>query len=124
MNELMSVKGYDLTEITKMLLKMRDNCVRKDNEAYDDPERETKHAVLNDVIDIVNNPSLLNDMQCGHWYKPNGMMPAAHHGRHRCSACQCLAPYERPGVEWLSDYCPNCGKPMNGGDVKHETDRR
>ncbi len=49
----------------------------------------------------------------GRWYKPHGMMPPEHHHRHRCSECYSLAPYERPGREWLSDYCPNCGAKMD-----------
>jgi hypothetical protein len=53
------VKNYDLTEITRLLLKMRDNCVRKEGEAYDDPERKEKYDALNDAIDLINNPSRL-----------------------------------------------------------------
>lgn len=59
MNAMRAVKNYDLTEITRLLLKMRDNCVRKEDEAYDDPERKEKYEALNDAVDLINNPSLL-----------------------------------------------------------------
>lgn len=49
----------------------------------------------------------------GRWYKPTGMMPPEHAGRHRCTECNCLAYYERPGREGLSNYCPNCGAKMD-----------
>ena len=53
---------------------------------------------------------------CGRWYKPIGMMmPPEHHGRHRCSVCNCMAMYERPGREGLSKFCPNCGAKMENG---------
>lgn len=50
----------------------------------------------------------------GRWYVPKGMMPPEHHGRYRCSVCGHMAMYERPGREFLSDYCPNCGAKMDG----------
>ena len=53
------VKNYDLTEITRLLLKMRDNCVGKEGEAYDDPERKEKYEALEAAIDLINNPSML-----------------------------------------------------------------
>lgn len=60
MNAMRPAGNYDLTEITRLLMKMRDNCVRKaEGEAYDDPERKEKYAVLDDAIDLINNPSLL-----------------------------------------------------------------
>ena len=59
MNAMRAVKNYDLTEITRLLLKMRDNCVRKEDEAYDDPERKEKCEALEAAIDLINNPSML-----------------------------------------------------------------
>lgn len=54
------VKNYDLTEITRLLLKMRDNCVRNaEGEAYDDPGRKEKYEALEAAIDLINNPSML-----------------------------------------------------------------
>lgn len=60
MNAMRPAGNYDLTEITRLLLKMRDNCVRKaEGEAYDDPERKEKYEALNAAIDLINNPSML-----------------------------------------------------------------
>lgn len=59
------------------------------------------------------DPKDAEPVRHGYWYKPTGMMPPEHHHRHRCSECYCLAPYERPGREWFSDFCPNCGAKMD-----------
>ena len=59
MMNLMEKKNYDLTQITRVLLEIRDNCVPKDGEAYDDPKRMEKYDALNAVIDLINNPSQL-----------------------------------------------------------------
>lgn len=59
MVNLMEKKNYDLTQITRLLLEMRENCVPKDGEAYDDPKRMEKYDALNSAIDLINNPSLL-----------------------------------------------------------------
>ena len=54
----------------------------------------------------------------GRWYKPIGVaMPPEHHGRHRCSVCDEMAFFKRPGREGLSNYCPNCGAKMDWEDV-------
>ena len=55
--DFMAKKDYNLTETTRLLLKMRDNCERKEGELYDDPERAEKRNALNAAIDIINNPS-------------------------------------------------------------------
>ena len=59
MVNLMEKKNYDLTQITRVLLEIRDNCVPKDGEAYDDPKRMEKYDAINSAIDMINNPSLL-----------------------------------------------------------------
>ena len=59
MMNLMEKKNYDLTQITRALLEIRDNCVPKDGEAYDDPKRMEKYDALNAAIDLINNPSQL-----------------------------------------------------------------
>ncbi len=59
MESLMEKKNYDLTQITRLLLEMRENCVPKDGNLYDDPKRMEKYDALNAVIDLINNPSLL-----------------------------------------------------------------
>ena len=58
MVNLMAKKNYDLTQITRVLLEMRDNCVPKDGEAYDDPKRMEKYDAINSAIDLINNPSM------------------------------------------------------------------
>ena len=56
----MMKKNYDLTQITRLLLEMRENCaLRKEGEAYDDPKRMEKYDAINSAIDLINNPSLL-----------------------------------------------------------------
>ena len=57
MVNLMEKKNYDLTQITRVLLEIRDNCVPKDGEAYDDPKRMEKYDALNAAIHLINNPS-------------------------------------------------------------------
>ena len=59
MVDLMSKKNYDLTEITRLLLEMRENCIPKAGNAYEDPNRAEKYEALNAAIDLINNPSLL-----------------------------------------------------------------
>ena len=59
MMNLMEKKNYDLTQTTRVLLEIRDNCVPKDREAYDDPKRMEKYDALNAAIDLINNPSQL-----------------------------------------------------------------
>ena len=56
---LMAKKNYNITEITRLLLKMRDNCVQKEGEMYNDPERQEKYEALQAAIDLINNPSRL-----------------------------------------------------------------
>lgn len=72
------------------------------------------------AAEVKNLPTVdAEPVRHGRWYKPiGGMMPPEHHGRHRCSVCNQLAYYERPGREGLSDYCPNCGARM---DLEEET---
>lgn len=60
MANLMMKKNYDLTQITRLLLEMRENCaLRKEGEAYDYPKRMEKYDAINSAIDLINNPSLL-----------------------------------------------------------------
>ena len=41
----------EITEATRLLLKMRDNFVRKDTDKYDDPLRKEKYNALNMAVD-------------------------------------------------------------------------
>lgn len=49
----------------------------------------------------------------GEWYRPSGMMPPEHTGKHRCSNCNSFAMRGWKSVrEELTNYCPNCGAKM------------
>lgn len=50
MADMMAKKNYDLTEITRLLLAMRDSHIPRSGASYD---------TLNAAIDLINNPSLL-----------------------------------------------------------------
>lgn len=56
---MMPKKNYDLTEITRLLLEMRENCIPKAGDAYEDPNRQEKYDALNAAIDLINNPSMM-----------------------------------------------------------------
>lgn len=43
----------ELTGATHLLENMRDNCIKKDTDAYDDPDRERKYEALNIAIDAI-----------------------------------------------------------------------
>jgi hypothetical protein len=70
MADLMPKKSYDLTEITRLLLEMRDNCIPKAGDAHDDPKRAEKYEALNAAIDLINNPSMLMK-----WISVNDRLP-------------------------------------------------
>ena len=55
----------------------------------------------------------------GEWIVWGGMDIPENHGKHKCSVCGEFAPvrYEKPLIkENLSNFCPNCGADMRGGD--------
>lgn len=74
MVDLMSKKNYDLTEITRLLLEMRENCIPKAGNAYEDPNRAEKYEALNAAIDLINNPSLLT-----RWISVKDRLPDTQH---------------------------------------------
>lgn len=45
-----------LTGATRLLENMRNNCIKKDTDAYDDPDRERKYEALNIAIDAIKKP--------------------------------------------------------------------
>ena len=58
-------------------------------------------------------PSAQSERKKGKWYKPTGMMPPEHFGRHRCSECERFALHDwKHHKEQLTDFCPNCGADM------------
>ena len=48
------------------------------------------------------------------WEKAGNCVPSP--DRHECSVCHDAAQVLVNGFELLSDYCPNCGAKMDGGD--------
>lgn len=42
-----------LTAATRLLENMRDNCIKKDTDTYNDPDRERKYEALNIAIDAI-----------------------------------------------------------------------
>ena len=59
MTDMMPKKSYDITKITRLLLEMRENCIPKAGNAYEDPRRAEKYDALNAAIDLINNPSMV-----------------------------------------------------------------
>lgn len=106
MGDLMAKKDYNIPEITWMLLKMRDNCVQKEGDAYNDPERQEKYEALQAAADLINNPSRLVDtepVRHGKWiYDLNNL--------YGCSECMARETMSR---KRLKNYCPNCGAIMD-----------
>lgn len=78
----MNREVYSLVEITRTLLDMRDNCIPKEGDTYDDPRRSEKYAALNAAIDLINNPSLLvngdaSDGEMSNWISVKERLPEA-----------------------------------------------
>lgn len=48
----------DRTKALELLTQMRENCVPKDGDAYDDPLRKEKLTALNYVIDLISIPTV------------------------------------------------------------------
>lgn len=70
-------------------------------------------ATPNDFIRM--NRVRVPERKKGKWYKPTGMMPPEHFGRHRCSECDEFAMHDwKHHKEQLTDFCPNCGADMRG----------
>lgn len=75
---------------------------------------------LNDMLeDFCVNETFYDAMQT----IPAADVEPVRHGRWinenfytHCSACGKMAIYDKYGQEVESDYCPNCGAKMSGGD--------
>lgn len=52
----------------------------------------------------------IEERKTGEW------IDAVSSDHYKCSLCGFYAPYSSPYCEWLSDYCPNCGADMRGGN--------
>lgn len=55
--------------------------------------------VIDALIEKITNAVDAEPVRHGKWYKPTGMMPPEHHGRHRCDRCKSLAPCNPYGRE-------------------------
>lgn len=107
MSNVMAKKDYDLVEITRLLLDMRDNCLPKDGDTYDDPKRNEKYAALNAAIDLINNPSRLESMSDQISVKV--LCPYCGAEMRMISAWRMTMP-EMGGFVWRArGKCPSCG---------------
>lgn len=50
------------------------------------------------------------------WEEADNFTPSPH--RHECSVCHDAAQVLVNNIELLSDYCPNCGASMDGGECR------
>lgn len=58
---------------------------------------------------VLSLPSAQQKRMRGRWVPvTNGR------GGYECDQCHNYAPSYQDGVEWLSDFCPNCGADMRG----------
>ena len=65
-------------------------------------------TILSEII-TGELPSAQTERKKGKWIPvTNGR------GGFECDECHNYAPSFQDGVEWLSDYCPNCGADMRG----------
>ena len=58
----MSANKYtyeDINDAIKLLSEMRDNCIKKDDDKYDDPKRLKKYDALNLALYAINIIPLL-----------------------------------------------------------------
>ena len=73
-------------------------------------ETTTIAEILDSVCDDYTVlPSEQQERMRGRWVPvTNGR------GGYECDQCHNYAPSYQDGVEWLSDFCPNCGADMRG----------
>ncbi len=69
--------------------------------------REVSDAPAADVAPVVHARWIS-------WEEAGNFVPSP--DRHECSVCHDAAQVLVNGFELLSDYCPNCGAKMDGGD--------
>ena len=88
----------------------------KNIDVEDDVESQMELKAYRDIRDSIKEMPTIEPKK-GQWYKPNGVMPPEHFGRHRCSICDAFAIHEwKHHREQLTDYCPNCGAYMRGDE--------
>ena len=82
------------------------------NAEYEEWTQET--TTIAEILDSVCDdytvlPSEQQERMRGRWVPvTNGR------GGYECDQCHNYAPSYQDGVEWLSDFCPNCGADMRG----------
>ena len=72
-----------------------------------------------DLVDIFSEIPAADVAPVAHgrwisWEEAGNFVPSP--DRHECSVCHDAAQVLVNGFELLSDYCPNCGAKMDGGD--------
>lgn len=85
-------------------------------------EKTLDGRIVNETVDVKLIEALPTiEPIKGRWIKPTGMMPPEHAGHWECSNCGFWATrdYLRPRVV-LTNFCPNCGKPMMKEAPTHE----
>lgn len=96
---MMASMEYDLTEVTRILLEMRDNCLPSNSDLYNDPKRMEKANALAVAITLLNNPSLLRKHD--EWQTDGIAM--------KCSYCNHSIAVEQGDMDM--NFCPHCGTP-------------
>ena len=87
--------------------------------AHADVDDEQGCGLLEDVICEVDAQTAADVAPVVHgrwisWEEAGNFVPSP--DRHECSVCHDAAQVLVNGFELLSDYCPNCGAKMDGGD--------
>lgn len=79
------IPAEKLTEAYRLLLKMRDNCVKHADDQYDDPEREAKYEALNIAITAMGRSILPRWISVEERLPKEGQIvafiPTCNHGR-------------------------------------------
>lgn len=60
-DSLLTYTYEHLTNAARLLENMRDNCIKKDTDAYDDPDRDKKREALNIAIDAIDKLNLAKE---------------------------------------------------------------
>lgn len=102
-NDIMRFPSAQPTYTDEEIQKMQDLESAEIEKAYQIGYEEGKRDALEE--------------RTGKWYKPTGVMPPEHFGRHRCSECEGFAMQDwKHHKEQLTDFCPHCGAYMNEGE--------
>lgn len=93
--------------------------------SYDDWNQGVSTTWANayaECADMVEDmPTIEQERKKGKWYKPTGVMPPEHFGRHRCSECEGFAMQDwKHHKEQLTDFCSNCGARMVKEGAEHD----